>query len=169
MNPVHKKVPTLVVDGKPIAESLVILQYIDETWPEPPLMPQDPYPKSKVRFWADFIYQKIMPVIYTISISKGEPQAKSIDEFLTKFKTLERGISNEIYSEGPFIHGEQPGLLDVILGGCLPWLKLVQQGLDGVKLFDDKWVPILWGWMDEYAKTDVVNETTEMLRPYASV
>jgi glutathione S-transferase len=60
VNPVTKKVPTLVVDGKPIPESLVILQYVDETWKEPPLMPQDAYLRSKVRFWADFFYQKVL-------------------------------------------------------------------------------------------------------------
>uniref|UniRef100_A0A5B7BPC6 Glutathione S-transferase n=1 Tax=Davidia involucrata TaxID=16924 RepID=A0A5B7BPC6_DAVIN len=51
-NPVHK-IPVLVHNGKPIAESLIIIEYINETWKnEPRLLPDDPYKRAKVRFWA---------------------------------------------------------------------------------------------------------------------
>lgn len=59
-NPVHKKVPVLFHNGKPIAESLVILEYIDETWKEgPQLLPKDPLERGKVRFWANFLQQQV--------------------------------------------------------------------------------------------------------------
>ena len=48
LNP-NAVVPTLVHDGKPVIESSVILYYIDEMFPTPPLMPRDLHERAKVR------------------------------------------------------------------------------------------------------------------------
>ena len=50
LNPNHV-VPTLVHDGRIILESTLIMEYLDERFPAPPLMPSDPYQRAIARLW----------------------------------------------------------------------------------------------------------------------
>jgi glutathione S-transferase len=54
LNP-NAVVPTLVHDGSPVIESSVILHYLDEAFPQPPLMPRDPHERAHVRLYNKLI------------------------------------------------------------------------------------------------------------------
>jgi glutathione S-transferase len=58
LNP-NAVVPTLIHDGNPIVESSVILYYIDEAFPEPPLMPRDLKARAKVRLYNKLVDEYI--------------------------------------------------------------------------------------------------------------
>lgn len=60
MNPVHKQIPVFIHNGRPICESMVIVQYIDEVWKHnSPLLPSDPHQRAHARFWADYVDKKV--------------------------------------------------------------------------------------------------------------
>src|SRR5664279_4522728 len=54
LNPVYKKMPVLIHDGKPVCESMIIVQYIDDVWAGSgtTLMPTDAYERAMHRFWT---------------------------------------------------------------------------------------------------------------------
>ena len=45
-------VPTLVHDGRPVIESAIICEYLDEVFPDPPLSPADPVDRAYMRTWT---------------------------------------------------------------------------------------------------------------------
>jgi glutathione S-transferase len=67
-NPVYKKIPVLIHADKPICESLVIVQYIDDVWTAgPSILPSDPYDRAIHRFWAAYVDEKVLISLITTS------------------------------------------------------------------------------------------------------
>ena len=55
-------VPHLAVDGQNLAQSMAIIEYLDETHPEPPLLPREPVGRAQVRALAQSIACEIHPL-----------------------------------------------------------------------------------------------------------
>jgi glutathione S-transferase len=53
LNP-YGKIPVLVEDGQVLFESCIINEYLEEKYPEPPLMPKDPYLRGRGRVLVDY-------------------------------------------------------------------------------------------------------------------
>ncbi|KAL0443667.1 UNVERIFIED_CONTAM: putative glutathione S-transferase parC [Sesamum latifolium] len=117
MNPVHKKIPVLIHNGKPISESLIIVQYIDEVWKDKsPLLPSDPYQRAQARFWADFVDKKIFNAGSRIWRRKGEEQEAAKKEFIDALKLLEGELGEKAY-----FGGDKFGFVDVALITFYSW------------------------------------------------
>ncbi|KAK9920553.1 hypothetical protein M0R45_029107 [Rubus argutus] len=151
-NPVHKKIPVLVHNGKPIAESVVILEYIDETWKGFPLLPKDPYQRAMARFWAKFIEEKCMPALF--KCAGTEDREKAVEEACELLKLLE----NELMDK-KFFGGENIGFVDIVadfVGGY--WLRYFQETV-GLKILTREKLPKLCEWSDEFVNHVVIKET----------
>uniref|UniRef100_A0A803Q4C7 Glutathione S-transferase n=1 Tax=Cannabis sativa TaxID=3483 RepID=A0A803Q4C7_CANSA len=120
-NPVHKKIPVLVHGGKPICESMVIIEYIEETWPQSPsLLPKDPYERAIIRFWVHFVELK-GPSIWMVFRTFGEEQEKAKKESVEMLRRIEEFCVEKINNNtnNKFFGGEEIGILDIALGGMI--------------------------------------------------
>jgi maleylacetoacetate isomerase len=114
-------VPALFIDGVLLAQSEPIVEYLDETRPEPPLLPNEPKARAQARRLAQMIVADIHPLNNTrvlaylkTSLGQGED---AVDEWvrhwiLAGFGPLERMLAGR---SSVFCHGEQPGLADLCL------------------------------------------------------
>ncbi|CAL5406074.1 unnamed protein product [Camellia sinensis] len=111
MNPVGKQIPVLIHKGKPVCESLIIVQYIDELWNhKSPLLPSDPHQRSNARFWADYVDKKIYSIGRQLCLSIGEAQEAAKNDLIGCFKLLEGELGDKRY-----FGGETFGFVDVAL------------------------------------------------------
>jgi glutathione S-transferase len=62
-------VPTLVHDGKPVIESTLICEYLDEAFPEPPLIPADPWQRTRMRLWSKLADEGLHDGVTELSFS----------------------------------------------------------------------------------------------------
>jgi maleylacetoacetate isomerase len=115
-------VPTLAVDGEPFTQSLAIIEYLDETHPEPPLMPKDAAGRAWVRSVALAIACDIHPLnnLRILKYLGGELQ---IDEprrdewyrhwIVDGFTALETRLAER--ATGAYCLGDHPTLADICL------------------------------------------------------
>lgn len=116
-------VPALEVDGALLTQSLAICEYLEETVPEPALLPKAPMDRAKVRAMAQIVACDIHPignlrVLQYLRNTLGQDQAAVAawyNHWIAEgFKALEAQL-RQTASRGPFSYGETPGLIDLCL------------------------------------------------------
>eukprot|EP01018_Ginkgo_biloba_P022926 Gb_02783 [translate_table: standard] len=161
-NPVYKKVPVLLHDGRSVCESRFIVEYIDDTWPSaaPQLLPKNPYDRYLVRFWADFFDNKIRNISIMYADSSDESNGKLIrEEYVEMWITLDSALP-ELLSRGNVLHDGNNALnyMDACLGSWIPWLQPLEI-CAGLILPSSERCPLLHKWIHAVGENPVVRST----------
>nr|ANO39942.1 glutathione S-transferase U19 [Populus euphratica] len=151
-NPVYKQIPVLVHGGKPMAESLVILEYIEETWPENPLLPTDPYERAMARFWIQYGATKSAG-FGALFRASGEELEKAVKEVVEVLRVLEeQGLGDK-----KFFGGDSINLVDISYGLFAYWLPDIEEAA-GVKLLEPSTLPRLHAWAQNFIEVPLIKE-----------
>ncbi len=115
-------VPTLVDGDLRLTQSMAIIEYLDETHPEPPLLPHGPAARARVRALAQIVACDIHPInnlriLKYLKQTLGQDQA-AIDSWYRHW--CEEGLAAyerelEAGPPGRFSHGDTPTLADICL------------------------------------------------------
>jgi glutathione S-transferase len=65
------QVPTLVHDGEVITETTIINEYIDEVFPDPPLRPDSPAARARMRRWGQIVDEHLFHAVATLAWHHG--------------------------------------------------------------------------------------------------
>jgi maleylacetoacetate isomerase len=119
VNP-QRRVPALALDsGEVLTQSLAIIEYLDEVFPEPPLLPADPVARAHVRALAQVIACDIhplnntSPLFYLKNTLKHDQDA--INAWYAHWVTVGFEAVEAMLRPGPYSFGAQVGLADVCL------------------------------------------------------
>jgi len=119
LNPMEQ-VPTLIDGDATIVQSLAIIEYLDEAYPEPPLLPKGALARARVRQIALSVACDIHPV-NNLRIRQYLKKTLEIDDEASAvwyrrwidlgFKAIETMLD----AEGPYACGDTPTLADIVL------------------------------------------------------
>jgi glutathione S-transferase len=180
-NPVHKKVPVLLHGDRSVCESLIIVEYVDEAFDGPPLLPVDPYARATARFWAHFLEEKVtncsrldrlsQPVASALRFTytpwfgdhclksmvpalwtEGEVQKASMKEARENLVLVEEQLRNT-----RFFGGDSIGLADIAGAGFIAhWLGVMEEVAGARVLNDEEELLALRRWAKAYLENEAV-------------
>jgi glutathione S-transferase len=89
------QVPVIEHEGRVLNESTIINEYLEEVFPEPPLMPRDPYRRALMRLLIAYGNETFIPLLYRLLMNQDATKAEALaakalaswrwlDEFLAK-------------------------------------------------------------------------------------
>lgn len=122
LNP-QQQVPTLLHEGHVLTQSLAILEYLDERFPQVPLLPADAAGRARVRALAQLVACDIHPINNlrvmqylerTLQVPTDARTQWTLHWIAEGFAAMEAMLANS-RDAGIFCHSDRPGLADICL------------------------------------------------------
>ena len=107
------KVPLLKINENVIYESRIINEFIEEAFPNPPLLPKDLYLRSTARIWIDYCDSYLLPSIHNLVNTKNDKkQIENKNLLIEKLIFIEEHAFK--YNQlGPYFMGNDISLVDI--------------------------------------------------------
>lgn len=144
INPLGK-MPTLEEGGRYLAESIVILEYLDEAHPEKPLLPRDAFDRARVRLLGR------ITDLYVMTQAAGffrnmNPAQRNPAEVDAARQGLNKALADleHFMGGGPYALGDQPTQADCAMLPCLLMMSGVVAAFGTTDLYADR--PRLKAW-----------------------
>jgi glutathione S-transferase len=133
------KVPFLEVNGTRIRESSAILEYLEDAYPQKPLLPKDPVERARVRELVIFIELHLELVARRMygMLGGGKPVSEETRQRVEK--DLAKGVRalKAVAKFDPFIAGKDLTIADCAAFVHLPLVTLVTRNLFGHNFLED--------------------------------
>jgi len=140
------RVPVLEDDGWILPESSVIMEYLEERYPEPALLPADPADRALARLWI-FRHDDFAKPYY--ALRRGEDGAE--ERFAEQLAKLDAALDRQ-----PWLTGAEYGLADI---AYVPWVLRARDML-GVSLDG---FPALTSWLGRVEERPAVAREVEVV------
>jgi glutathione S-transferase len=130
------KIPFIRTDEGPLCESSAIVEYLEARWPQPPLLPRDPYAAAKVRelcLFTDLHLELVARELYRKAFFGGEIS----DSHAARVrKQLEKNIAafKRLAVFGPYLAGDTFTLADCCAWPSLPVVSMATKAVYGEDL-----------------------------------
>jgi glutathione S-transferase len=115
------KTPVLMVDDTAIFESAVILEYLEDTQPNP-LHPEDPLRRAEHRSWIEFGSAILNDIAGLYTAPNAEAFKAKAETLSSKFGRLEGRLG-----AGPYFDGETFSLVDAVFGPVFRYFDVFDQ------------------------------------------
>jgi glutathione S-transferase len=130
------KIPFLRTDRGPLCESQAILEYIESTWPEPSLLPRDPFAAAKVRelaIYVDLHLELVARDLYPKAFFGGSLSDGNAARIRT---ALERNIAafKRLARFAPYVAGDSFTQADCSAWNSLPLVSMTTRAIYGEDL-----------------------------------